>query len=143
MASLDPALRSTLERAVVEARDKAEDGARAALEVLAVNDSKPFTTLTTQQRALRNVLRAKARQLGSSSQYTGFTLLVEEVAYVHWHRMLFARFLAENDLLMHPVGVAVTLEDCEELAAEEGDQDKWATAAPVRRQYAARHLFPG
>jgi hypothetical protein len=26
--------------------------------------------------------------------------------------MLFARFLAENNLLMHPQGVAVTLQDC-------------------------------
>ena len=56
-------------------------------------------------------------------------MLVEEVAYVQWHRMLFARFLAENSLLMHTTGVAVTLDDCEELAAEEGDQDRWATAA--------------
>ena len=30
---------------------------------------------------------------------------------------------------MHPAGVAVTLEDCEELAPEEGDQDRWSTAA--------------
>ena len=37
MASLDPTLRSALEKAVVEARGKAEDGARAALDVLAVN----------------------------------------------------------------------------------------------------------
>ena len=54
---------------------------------------------------------------------------MEELAYVQWHRMLFAQFLAENDLLMHPTGVSVTLEDCEELAGEEGDPDKWATAA--------------
>ena len=80
MASLDPILRNALEKAVVEARDKAEDGARTALEVLAVNDSRPFSTLTSDQRVLRNVLRAKARQLGSDSQYTGFALLVEEVA---------------------------------------------------------------
>ena len=52
--------------------------------------------------------------------------------------MLFARFLAENNLLMHPTGVAVTLEDCEELAAEEGDQDRWATAA----RYAG-NMLPG
>ena len=30
----------------------------------------------------------------------------------------FARFLAENHLLMHPDGVAVSLEECEELAKE-------------------------
>ena len=139
MAALDPTLRNALEKAVVEARDKAEDGARAALEILAVNDARPFSTLTSEQRALRRMLRAKARQLGSDSQYTGFTLLVEEVAYVHWHRMLFARFLAENGLLIHPdAGVAVTLAECEELAAEEGDQDKWETAAKY-----AGNMLPG
>ena len=32
----------------------------------------------------------------------------------------FARFLAENNLLMHPDGVAVSLDDCKELAPAEG-----------------------
>ena len=43
--------------------------------------------------------------------------------------MLFARFLAENQLLIEPeLGVAVTLEECEELGKEEG-ADKWTMAA--------------
>ena len=46
--------------------------------------------------------------------------LTQELAYEYWHRMLFARFLAENHLLMHPDGVPVTLEECNELAAGEG-----------------------
>ena len=118
-----------MEKAIVAARDEAENAARAALDVLAVNQQRAFETLTGEQRMLRNALRAKARQLGSGSQSDGFTLLVEEVAYVQWHRMLFPLFLAGNDLLMHPTGVAVTLEECEELAVEEGDPDRWATAA--------------
>ena len=138
MPPLDTTLRNALEKAVVEARLKAEDAARAALGVLAINDSRAFETLTREQRALRNLLRAKARQLGSGIYSTGVTLLVEEVAYVQWHRMLFARFLAENNLLMHPIGEPVTLEECEELAAEEGDQDRWATAA----RYAG-NMLPG
>ncbi len=129
MPSLDSTLRSSLERAVIEAREKAEEGARAALDVLGVNNTRAFASLTGEQRALRNALRAKARQLGSGSLTTGVSLLVEELAYVQWHRMLFAQFLAENDLLMHPTGVSVTLEDCGELAGEEGDPDKWTTAA--------------
>ncbi len=53
--------------------------------------------------------------------------------------MLFARFLAENDLLIHPEeGVAVTLAECAELAPEEGEPDGWALAA----RYAAR-MLPG
>ena len=138
MPPLDTTLRNALEKAVVEARLKAEDAARAALDVLAVNDSRAFETLTREQRALRNLLRAKVRQLGSGIHSTGATMLVEEVAYVQWHRMLFARFLAENNLLMHPIGEPVTLEECEELAAEEGDQDRWATAA----RYAG-NMLPG
>jgi hypothetical protein len=31
-----------------------------------------------------------------------FTPLIEEVAYEQWHRMLFARFLEHNNLLIHP-----------------------------------------
>ena len=127
-----------MEKAVIAAREEAEDAARAALDVLAVNQQRAFETLTSEQRALRNALRAKARQLGSGSQSAGFAVLVEEVAYVQWHRMLFPLFLAENDLLMHPTGVAVTLEECEELAAEEGDSDRWATAA----RYAG-NMLPG
>ena len=138
MASLDSTLRSALEKAVVAAREKAEAAAGSALHVLAVNQTRAFATLTDEQKTLRNALRAKARQLGSGSQSVGFALLIEEVAYVQWHRMLFAQFLAENNLLIHPSGVAVTLEDCEELAEEEGEPDRWVTAA----QYAGK-MLPG
>ena len=138
MTPLDSTLRSALEKAIIAARDQAEYAARAALDILAVNEQRAFGTLTSEQRAHRNALRAKARQLGSGSLSDGFSLLVEEVAYVQWHRMLFPRFLAENDLLIHPSGVAVTLEECEELASEEGDPDRWATAA----RYAGR-MLPG
>jgi hypothetical protein len=65
--------------------------------------------------------------------------LVEEVAYEHWHRMLFARFLAENDLLMYPDPddpVPVTLEECEDLAGDEGAKNGWELAA----RFAARML---
>ncbi|MCP4647351.1 MAG: SAM-dependent DNA methyltransferase, partial [bacterium] len=54
------------------------------------------------------------------------------VAYEHWHRMLFARFLAENNLLMYPDPVdpvAVTLEECEDLAVDEGAKNGWELAS--------------
>jgi hypothetical protein len=47
-------------------------------------------------------------------------------------------FLAENGLLMHPDGVPVTLEDCAELAPEEGAADAWELAA----RYAGE-MLPG
>src|SRR6185503_10763285 len=54
--------------------------------------------------------------------------LVAECAYEHWHRMLFARFLAENDLLIEPEsGAAVTLDECAELAKGTG-RDAWEVA---------------
>ncbi len=55
--------------------------------------------------------------------------LIHEVAYEHWHRMLFARFLAENRLLRDPEhGVELSLEDCRELAQDEA-VDPWGFAA--------------
>ncbi|MBL9184322.1 MAG: N-6 DNA methylase [Verrucomicrobiaceae bacterium] len=42
--------------------------------------------------------------------------------------MLFARFLAENELLLEPGGMAISLEEASELAAEE-KMDLWAYAA--------------
>ena len=138
MTALDPDLRSLLDRAVVSARESAELAATAALERLAVGQNKPFATHSDAQRKLRVVLREKARQLGDRDMQRGLQLLAEEVAFEQWHRMLFARFLAENQLLMHPYGVAVTLEECADLAAEQGEVDGWALAV----RYAAE-ILPG
>ena len=129
MAPLSNELRSMLERAIIKAREASEEAALAALTTLAVMRDEPFASLDREQRRLRNALRAKARQLGDGSLTKGFQPLIEEVAYEQWHRRLFARFLAENNLLMHPSGVAVTLEECEELAEEEGEADGWQLAA--------------
>ena len=138
MPALHSNLRNNLEKTIVKARDEAEAGARAALERLAVDAPKPFEHLDEEQRLLRRKLRAHARQVGDKSKKNDsheITHLVGECAYEHWHRMLFARFLAENSLLMHPEGVAVTLEECDELAAEKGT-DRWTLAAG----YASRML---
>jgi hypothetical protein len=90
--------------------------------------------LSDEQAALRRGLRAKWRQLGSDRE-----LLVGECAYEQWHRLLFARFLAENGLLLHPQYHApVTLEDCQELAAELGEPDGWSVAARF-----AAEILPG
>ena len=133
MAPLSADLRRQLERAVVQAREVAEAGARAALESLAVAEGKPYDHMSGEQRALRRRLRAHARQLGdrrdAGSGAQAIDHLVRECAYEHWHGMLFARFLAENELLIEPdLGVPVTLDECEELAQEEG-LDRWALAA--------------
>lgn len=139
MASLDHSLRNVLEKAIVAARDESEQAATTALKTLAVDKIQPFTSHTKEQRRLRNELRAKARQLGGGNQVAGFGLLVEEVAYQQWHMMLFARFLAENNLLIRPSSrVAVTLEECGELAQSEGASNRWQLAT----RYAG-HMLPG
>ncbi len=140
MASLPDSLRRRLENTVVKARDEAEDGARAALQRLAVGLAEPFANMSSAEIELRTKLRAHARQLGDLRKANGeqeIEHLVSECAYEHWHRMLFARFLAENRLLIHSDhDVPVTLAECEELAAEAGVEDGWTLAA----RFAARML---
>lgn len=133
MQTLPTDLRQQLERAVSEARKVAEAGARAALKELAVHHREFYEHMDTGQRTLRRRLRAHARQLGDrlnarTGEHT-IEHLVQETAYEHWHSMLFARFLAENGLLIEPeINVAVTLDECEALARGKGS-DKWALAA--------------
>jgi hypothetical protein len=140
MPALPDRLRSQLENRVIAAREVAETAARAALARLAVGEREPHAHLSPEQRQLRVRLREHGRRLGDRrSERTGeqpTDHLAAEVAYEAWHRMLFARFLAENHLLMHPAGVAVSLEECEEIAREEGVGDGWVLAS----RYAAAML---
>src|SRR5450759_2343154 len=101
MPPLSAELRKSLENAVVVARDTAEMAASAALVTLAVERPDAFPTMNEEQKMLRRALRAKARQLGGGNQAEGTPQLIEEIAYQGWHRMLFARFLAENLSLIH------------------------------------------
>ena len=133
MKTLSTEHRRQLERAVVNAREVAETGARAALEALAVDGRDPFEHMSEEQRALRRRLRAHARHLGDRmdgrSGAHGIDHLTHECAYEQWHAMLFARFLAENHLLIEPeFAVPITLDECEELARGEGT-DRWTLAS--------------
>src|SRR5687767_5202720 len=102
MASLDRNIRRDLENAVKKARRVADGGARQVLEQLAVNHHEPWPALTPEHRKLRNRLRAHGRQLGDRLDEKrgaqSIDRLAGQCAYEHWHRLLFARFLAENDL---------------------------------------------
>jgi len=133
MPPLDRTLRRNLENAVKAARRVAERAATKALDSLAVGSHEPWSGQPTADRALRVKLRARGRQLGDAlDPKTGkqaTARLVHEVAYEHWHRMLFARFLAENELLIEPEsGVAISLDTCRELAKERGT-DVWLLAS--------------
>ncbi len=116
--------RSTLEKITLKAREAAEVAARAALDNLAVHEERPRAHLDEDQRRLRNRLRARGRALGDRLDPGGtqaIDQLAEATAYVHWHRLLFTRFLAENHVLHTSAehgSVPVTLEECDELAPE-------------------------
>ena len=125
MSPLSRDLRGTLESAVRKARAAAEAGARKALESHAVERREPWGSMTREQRELRIKLRAHGRHLGdqrdSQTKEQAISRLVEECAYSHWHRMLFARFLAESHLLIEPdTGVPITLAETKEFARERG-----------------------
>jgi len=124
MPTLTTDNRNKLEKAVIAARNLSEKAAKSALEALAVQHPDYYQHMTPVQRKLRNQLRAHARQLGDRQEAKGdlpITHLISECAYEHWHRMLFARFLAENNLLIEPdTGVAISLDECKELAKEAG-----------------------
>lgn len=142
MQPLEKRLRSRLEKTVKEARDTAEAASLSALNQLGVGQAAADAHLSDSEKQMRRRLRVHGRQLGDHRKPNGeqtIDRLIEEVAYEHWHRMLFARFLAENDLLMYPDPddpVAVTLEECEDLAADEGAANGWELAA----RFAARML---
>jgi hypothetical protein len=140
MAVLTPQQRNVLEAAVKQARKIAEIGAFNALKAMAVNNPEPFSHMSAEQRTLRNSLRGKARLLGDELPASGAQIinnLSYELAYETWHKMLFAKFLEANDLLIHTASsVAVSMEDCEELAQDEGFLDKWDAAA----NYASKML---
>jgi hypothetical protein len=126
MPSLASKLRKDLENAVKQARRAAETGAGKALDLLAVGHHEPWGSMKDpEQRRLRNRLRAHGVQLGDARDdkrgTQSVTRLTGEVAYEQWHRMLFARYLAENELLIEPEsGQAMSMDECRELAREQG-----------------------
>ncbi|MGI2219499.1 Eco57I restriction-modification methylase domain-containing protein [Shewanella baltica] len=135
-SSLDKALRKKLETTVENAREVVEAAVTDALTRLGVADTQAPSYLSDDERKLRNTLRAHARQLGDklvgSEQET--ESLVNEMAYEHWHRMLFARYLEQNNLLMYE-GTPVTLDECNELAEEEPDcKDGWELAGRLAQK---------
>lgn len=144
MATLSRELRRSLENTVREARRIAETGARKVIEQLAVHHHEPWSSMTPEQRELRNALRAHGRQLGDHRDERRGTQAIErlttECAYEHWHRMLFARFLAETNLLIEPQsGMDITLEDCQELARERGED--WLELASLFAERMLPEIF--
>ena len=137
MGTLSSSGRGSLEGACVAGRRAAESAVAVALSAIGVSDDRPPAFLNEEGRQLRRGLRAKSRGLGDENG--SLDLLISECAYAQWHLLLFARFLEENQLLIHPQFQApVTLDDCEQLADEMGLPDGWAVAASF-----AAEILPG
>ncbi|QMV38410.1 N-6 DNA methylase [Vibrio vulnificus] len=135
--ALDKTLRKKLEDTVVKARDIVEQAVFEALQRLGVAEAQAPSYLSEEERVLRNKLRAHARQLGDKlkdgKQET--ERLINEMAYEHWHRMLFARYLEQNNLLMYDEYTPVTLDECFELAEEEPEcKDGWELAGRLAQK---------
>ena len=141
MATLSKEYRRQLENTVLKARKEAERGAAAALESYGVAEAKLPGHLDEAGKVLRRKLRAHGRQVGDvrrpdDSQEVEH--LIHECAYEHWHRMLFARFLAENEFLIEPdSALDVDFAHCEE-EAKRMSIDPWELAARF-----AQKMLPG
>jgi len=144
--SLSREHRKLLENTTAQARVLAEAASKAALENLAVHEKefRPHMADQPLLRDLRNRLRSRARALGDVRDAKGeqsIRHLTELAAYEHWHRLLFTRFLTENHLLITDEengSVPITLNECEELAAELGARDGFDLAC----RFASR-ILPG
>lgn len=144
MATLDRTIRKELEKVVRRARIEAEKGARKAMNQLGVAEKNPAAAASLEERKIRLRLRAHAKQIGDNkdpqTDRQAIDRLVEKCAYEHWHRMLFARFLAENGLLIHPAHEApVTLEDVREIANAEGES--WVAVAGAYAEVMLPQIF--
>ena len=144
MHVLESSQRSQLENTITKAHAIAEKAATTALKYLCVDEKTAPAGLSEEEKVLRRKLRAHGRQLGdrlsSNDKWQDMDRLVEEVAYEHWHRMLFARFLGENNLLMYPDPggpIPITLEECQDLVEEENARNTWELAARF-----AAHMLP-
>ncbi len=124
MTVLSLAQRKLLSDTVAEARDVVEAACAQRIAALGVAADRAPEALSEEERRLRRGLRARARQLGSVE------VLVSEAGYEHWHRMLFARYLADNNLLVDDhTGQPVTIDEVADYATELGEPDMWEVAA--------------
>jgi hypothetical protein len=128
MAALKPDLRKDLERVIIKARNLVVADVTDRLKELNVHEGRRGALSDTQAK-LRVRLRAHGKQIGdirnSQSEAQQIDRLVQECAYEQWHRMIFVRFLAENEFLIDPeYGQSVSMDALAEIA-EESKVDPW------------------
>src|SRR5277367_1427071 len=100
--------------------------------------------LESTVKAARRAAEAGAREAVARAGLTrAEPRLAAGCAYEHWHRLLFVRFLAENDLLLDPVcGAPLSLVACRELAQARG-MDWLALACSFARRVLPRMFHAG
>src|SRR6218665_338845 len=137
MQALDKDLRSALEKTVKAARTVAEAAAHAAVDQLGVGHDKPEAFLSDAEKALRNRLRTHGKQLGDArdSKSTNPTYGKQEVQHL-------VQEVAYHNLLMYD-GVAVTIEECDELAPDEGAKSGWELAGKLAARMLPQVFKPG
>jgi len=128
MPALAAELRKDLERVIIKARNLVVADVTDRLKELNVHEGKRGA-LSDAQARLRIRLRAHGKQIGdirnSQSETQQIDRLVQECAYEQWHRMIFVRFLAENEFLVDPdYGQSVSMEALVDIA-EESKIDPW------------------
>jgi hypothetical protein len=128
MTALKSELRKDLERVIIKARNLVVADVTDRLKELNVHEGKRGALSETQAK-LRVRLRAHGKQIGdirnSQSETQQIDRLVQECAYEQWHRMIFVRFLVENEFLIDPeYSQPVSMEDLIGIA-EESKVDPW------------------
>src|SRR5665213_124872 len=117
MTVLSSNLRKTLEDTCVRGRRAADIACRASLVSLGVTEKTVPGHLDEDDRILRRGLRAKSRQLGDEED--SVELLDVACVFERWHRRLFASFLAESGLWIHPKFRApIPRTECEDRESE-------------------------
>lgn len=124
MSVLSGSDRRLLSEVVVRAREVVESACRQRVLSLGVGSERVPEVFPESDRVLRRQLRARAKQLGSVEA------LVAEAGFEHWHRMLFARCLVDNGLLVDDMaGAPVSAAELVEWAVELGEPDRWEVAS--------------
>ncbi|MDR1036702.1 MAG: hypothetical protein LBT40_09055 [Deltaproteobacteria bacterium] len=143
----DYELKGELEKFVECAYSNAKKAARDELGRLGVNDLSPPPDLTFGEIEFRLRLRCHGRRLGDALDggKKGMERLLDEATYERFHRVLFARHLAERGILMRSGEegpVSVSLEDCGMMAAEMGEPDGLSVAAGLAEEMLPEIFLP-
>lgn len=109
---------AAIQRVIFAVYDKADElRLRANVEEFAL-----ATQQAGKQWLLLDVTNAFPEWMASQEYRDAYFESPEDLAgYEHWHRMLFARFLAENGLLLWEPGASVSLDDCRDMVDNHPD----------------------